>query len=92
VDNEELLQRAVFGKEVESFWGSRIGEYLQGRAQECYTAAIVKLKSVDPTDTKAVMLAQNEAWRAENFENWLTEVLTDGLKALELIQDGGVDE
>lgn len=86
MDNLELLERAGFGKEVELFWGSGIGQYLRNRAQECYTTAIKELKSVDPTDPRAVMKAQNEVRVAEMFEEWLTEAVIDGIKALELLE------
>ena len=85
MDNLELLERAGFGREVELFWGSGVGQYLRTRAQECYTEAIQALKSVDPTDARAVMKAQNDVRVAEMFEQWLTEAVTDGLKALELL-------
>ena len=92
MDNQELFDRAGFGKEVELFWGSSIGQYLRNRAQECYSEAIQSLKSVDPTDTRAVMKAQNEARVAEMFEQWLSQAVLDGLKALELLEGEESDE
>jgi hypothetical protein len=92
VDNQELLERAGFGKEVELFWGSGVGQYLRNRAQECYSEAIQSLKSVDPTDARAVMKAQNEARVAEMFEQWLSQAVLDGLKALELLEGEESDE
>jgi hypothetical protein len=92
VDNQELLERAGFGKEVELFWGSGIGQYLRNRAQECYSEAIESLKTVDATDTRAVMKAQNEARVAEMFEQWLSQAVLDGLKALELLEGESSDE
>lgn len=91
MDNQELLERAGFGREVELFWGSSIGQYLRTRAQECYTTAIGELKSVDPTNAAAVMKAQNEVRVAEMFEQWLTEAVIDGMKALELLEGEDVD-
>ena len=81
-----LLQRAAFGREVDEFWGSRIGGYLQDRARECYTAAILELKTVDAEDTKKIRHLQNEVWKAEMVEKWLSEVILDGIKALELLE------
>jgi hypothetical protein len=83
---EEWWQRATFGKQVELFWGSQIGIYLQNRARECYTAGIAELKSVNPADASAVMAAQNKVWQAEQFERWLSEAVLDGAKALELLE------
>jgi hypothetical protein len=92
VDNQELFERAGFGKEVDLFWGSGIGQYLRNRAQACYSEAIQSLKSVDPTDTRAVMKAQNEARVAEMFEQWLSQAVLDGLKALEILEGEESDE
>lgn len=91
MDNLELLERAGFGKEVELFWGSGIGQYLRNRAQECYSEAIESLKKVDATDIRAVMKAQNEVRVAEMFEQWLSQAVLDGLKSLELLEGESLD-
>ena len=92
MENQELFERAGFGKEVELFWGSGIGQYLRNRAQECYSDAIEALKAVDPTDYRAVMKAQNEVRVAQMFEQWLSQAVLDGLKALELLDGEESDE
>ena len=84
----ELLERAQFGKQIEAFWGSDIGNYLHARAQDCYNAALAELKTVDPTDAAKVMRLQGEIWKAEVFQTWLSEAVIDGLKALELLDEG----
>lgn len=86
MDNDELLERATFGKEVEAFWGSRLGGYLQARAKECYTTAIQGLKTVDPSDARAIIKLQADAFKAESFEQWLTEAMIDGFKSLEILE------
>lgn len=88
---QELYDRAAFGKQIEQFWSSAVGNYLQSRATECYTAAIQGLKSVDPQDWKAVQHLQNEISKAEQFKQWLSDGVADGLKALDIIQ-GNDDE
>lgn len=92
MDNQELLERASFGKQVELFWGSGVGQYLRNRAQECYSEAIETLKSVDATDYRAVIKAQNEARVAQMFEQWLSQAVLDGLKALEILDGEELDE
>lgn len=88
----ELLERIAFGQQVELFWSSRIGGYLQSRARSMYTAAIQDLKAVDPTDAKSVMRLQNQVWLAEEFERWLTEAMMDGMKSLEILEGVDTDE
>jgi hypothetical protein len=92
MDNEELYARAAFGRQVDQFWSSAVGNYLRGRALECYTTAIKELKSCDATDTKRVMRLQGEVWRAESFEDWMSEAIMDGLKSLDLIENPGDNE
>lgn len=92
MDNVELLDRAQFGKQVELFWSSRVGEYLRARLQEVYTAAIQELKTVDPTDTKRIRELQNDIFKAESFELWLSQAVTDGLKSLDILEGDELDE
>jgi hypothetical protein len=91
MESNELLERAAFGKQVELFWGSAIGQYLQNRARDQYTAAVQELKTVDPTDWRAVAKLQQSMVIAENFESWLSEAVIDGAKALELLEDENAD-
>ena len=86
IDEQELFGRALFGKQIQQFWDSDVGAYLRTRAQECYTAAIRKLKDCDPTDSKTVARLQAEVWRAESFEDWLSEGIVDGLKSMDLLE------
>ena len=86
-DHDELLQRAQLGKQIELFWGTRMGEYLQVRATEYYNAGIEELKTVDPTDYRAVLNAQNKAWLGEQFKLWLSQAVQDGLGALPLLDE-----
>jgi hypothetical protein len=91
-DREELYQRAGFGKAVEAFWNSQIGDYLRNRAREEYAEALAKLMICDPTDSKTVMRLQGEVWRAKGFEDWLSEAIVDGIKSLDLIDTGETDD
>lgn len=87
---QELLQRAEFGRQVELFWGSRIGGYLRDRLAEVYTSAVEELKKVDPEDSKRIRHLQNEIYKASSVEQWLSDAVLDGLKSLEILE--GNDE
>jgi hypothetical protein len=87
MENDELLERAQFGRQVELFWGSQLGGYLRNRAQDMYTTALEELKNCDPTDSRKVMKFQNDVKVAEYFETWLSEAVIDGAKSLELLED-----
>ena len=86
MDDQELLQRAEFGRQVELFWSSRIGEYLADRIRDVYTTAIEELKTVDPEDSKRIRILQNEVFKATSVEQWLSDVVLDGLKSLEILE------
>jgi hypothetical protein len=89
---DELFVRASFGKQVGEFWSSALGTYLRDRAVEEYTAAIRELKVCDPTDAPRISRLQGEVWRAESFETWMSEAILDGLKSLDLLESGEIDE
>jgi len=85
----DLWDRASFGKQVEAFWDSQVGNYLHARIKLCYSDAIAELKSVDPTDMRAVMKAQNKVALAEQINTWVSEAILDGLKSLDLLEGEG---
>lgn len=84
--DEELLERAVFGKQVESFLASDVGRYLQARANSVYNAAVEDFKRVDPADVNKVRQIQADMWKAEAFTGWLGQAVQEGLTALGIIE------
>lgn len=84
----EMLQRAQLGQQVQEFWDSNVGTYLRNRATDLYTTAIAELKACDPTDWKQVAKLQSDASKAESFISWLEEAISDGLRSLEILQNG----
>lgn len=84
------LEIAVFGKQVEIFWDSRIGQYLLENTLQDYNTALEKLKTVDPSDTKTILRLQGEVWRAESFRDWLSDAITAGMKATQILE--GMDD
>lgn len=90
--NQELFDRAGFGKQADLFWSSRLGAYLRERASEVYTTAIAELKICDPSDSKKILRLQGDIWKSEQFNVWLSEAILDGIKALDLIESGDSDD
>ena len=80
-DVVQLLDLAVFGKEVEEFFDTNAGRYLLQCADVEAAQGYELLKSVDPTDYKAVANAQAKVWRGESFKQWLGEAIASGLEA-----------
>jgi len=84
------LETAVFGKQVDLFWDSEIGQYLLGHALREYNTSLETLKSCDPSDSKTVARLQGEIWRAESFRDWLSRAIEDGIRATNILE--GIDD
>lgn len=83
-NNPEMQQinaQISFGLDVEQFMQSPIGKYLTERANDDIESALESLKTVDPTDAKAVQSLQNEVHRSEMFLLWMGQAVTEGENA-----------
>lgn len=89
-ESEEMLyRRATFGKQVSDFFNSDIGRYLMARADEEVVVAIRKFRDCDTSNVELVRKLQNDINMADNFKNWLSESVMDGLHAIEMIDERG---
>lgn len=86
-DAELIVKRAVFGKQVEQFLNSDIGRYMVQRATLRAESAVESFKRCDPSDVAQVRKLQNEILWAESFSDWLSAAVTDGLQALNIIEE-----
>ena len=86
-ENEEMMRRAVFGKQVDNFISSQIGQYMLHRAREQRCAAQDEFKKVSPNNAEKVAEIQNTIMMADNVENWLRDAVGDGLRALNILED-----
>ena len=82
----ELYARAAFGREVEEFWDSRIGKYLQAHANTQYTSAVEDFKFADVTDSKELLKIQARMLLADSFKDWLSSAIAEGLRSLGLLE------
>lgn len=76
--SRELTERIGLGLDAESFLGTKLGMKVLERAQLEALDAMQTLKNIDPTDEKAIRALQNTIYRAESFERWLNDCMTDG--------------
>ncbi len=77
-ETKKLQGEVALGLEVEGFLTSTVGRYLITRAEVEVQQAVEKLKTVDPTDAKAIQELQNQVYRAESVQYWLAEALQSG--------------
>ena len=91
-DLQEILanldpeQRVAFaevalGKDAEEFFQSELGRYLIGCAQQEYSEASAKLKTVAWWRPHKITELQNQMWRAEQFMVWLRDLIIKGRAA-----------
>lgn len=88
--NDPTVRDAVFGKQVEDFLSSDIGEYLIKKAKDEIDSALEKLKKCDPTDSVRVQSLQNQVKVCESIVGWLGDVVINGQQAMRQIE--GKDE
>jgi hypothetical protein len=79
------VRRAVFGRQVEHFLESDIGQYLAQCAQADIEEATEKLCRVDPEDPKAIRELQNKIRVAESVMGWLADAIRSGEQSHEAL-------
>lgn len=79
------LRRAVFGRQVELFLQSEIGQYIQQCVDAEIQEATEKLCRVDPEDPKAIRTLQNKVAVAESIMGWLTDAIASGSQSHEAL-------
>jgi hypothetical protein len=83
----ELVRKAQFGNEIEHFVEGMVGQYLFGLAGELESACDAQLRTVDPTNLKAIVDLQVRARAATFMKEWLLEAVRVGLEAQKEIAD-----
>jgi len=91
IDTDEdqviMIKRAVFGKQVETFFNSEIGRYILSRALEQKTEAQRQFLEINCADVEKVRELQNRITQANDIARWLADAVTDGLQAMNLIEE-----
>ena len=78
---------AVFGRQVEDFMGSDIGQYLSQCIDSEIADGLLSLRKAPPAEWKQVAIAQLRIDCAEKLRNWLAEAIQRGYEARELLED-----
>ena len=86
-DNTDMIERAVFGEQVHNFMNTEIGLYIKKRADAEVHSALNELRKCDPENAGKIREHQNSVVIAESVVQWLQDAITDGLKALQIIED-----
>lgn len=87
-ESRTFFAEAAIGRDAREFFGSDLGRYLVGCAQQEYADAMSKLKRVAWWRRNRIMELQNKAWRAESFMVWLRDLIIKGKAAELALEDG----
>jgi hypothetical protein len=87
IDIGNMVNTAVFGKEVEIFFNTNLGAYLVQCADVEIEKGTSALKVVEPSDTEAVRKAQNQVRIGEMFKQWIEDAVRAGLQAQTILED-----
>lgn len=86
------VRTAVFGKEVEDFLATAVGDYLIKKAEKALGVALEQLKTVDAGTTLTIIRLQERIRLLESFEGWLGAAVEDGHMAIRALDgEGEVD-
>ena len=82
----ELYAEGLMGRDAEDFIQGDLGQYLIGCAEHEIKIATDALKKVHPWRTRRIRELQNEIWRAESFQSWLSELVIRGRQAVQQLE------
>lgn len=70
--SDELI---LIGDDAETFFQSRIGQYVISKSEQEIQNAMIGLTTVDPLDTKQIINLQNRIHNAEQALIWLKDAI-----------------
>jgi hypothetical protein len=86
--NDERVELARFGKEVEIFLDSAIGQFMMQRAQTVSEDATTQLvKHAHTLERDEIRNLQMLIGFGDSFKGWLTEAVMQGHAAIELLKE-----
>lgn len=86
MENKLLKARIELGEDVEAFVRSKLGEAIIAIAEGQANSAYNELARIAPWRKRRIMQLQTQIWRAESFQQWLAEIITEGRNSLELLE------
>ena len=80
-DQRTAFAEIALGRDAEEFFHSDLGRYMVGCAQQEYSEAGAKLKTVQWWRVFRITELQNQMWRSEQFMVWLRDLIIRGRAA-----------
>lgn len=91
MSREEDMAEAILGRDAEQFCQSELGRILIGRAKVEKTEALQQLAETSPWRVFKGFELRNAVWRADSFQNWLSELIINGRNAERNMEHGNSD-
>lgn len=86
--NDERVELARFGRQVEVFLESDIGQFMLQRARTTSEDATTELvKTAHNLERDQIRALQTLIAFGDSFQNWLTEAVESGHAAIELLKE-----
>ena len=86
VIDADMVERAVFGEQVAHFMNTEIGQYVKARSNAMIAEALNDLSDCDPENAGKIREYQNNVVVAKSVVQWLQDAVSDGLKAIQIIE------
>ena len=83
----ELMKKVELGLDCERFLSTNVGKFIQNRAVEEVENCLIKLKTIDAYETKAILAVQQKIAVAEQVFVWLDEAMTQAAGAEHILNN-----
>jgi hypothetical protein len=87
LESNDTLRIAVFGRQVEQFLKSDIGQYIIQSADADIGEALDKLKNADPFKPELIISIQMKIGIAESVKGWLADAIASGRMATKTLEE-----
>lgn len=75
---DNIARAVALGRQVEQFFASDLGQYIEEMAYQEVEEASDKLAIVDPHDVKEIQRLQNIIARHTSFKQWMVNLVAQG--------------
>ena len=84
--DKDMAEKIFLGAEVERFIASPIGKFMVHAMEDRREAAVREFASTNPTDSGAVMKIQMKILMADQFQQWLADILIEANEAARVVE------
>jgi hypothetical protein len=79
--SDQLIEDVIFGRRVETFLGSDVGQYMLRRIENERYEFTEKLIVANPNDANEIQKLQNSILVVNSIKGWLEDVLVQSMES-----------